>query len=90
MNNTSLLFYSPKPQSQVRILAGAYDISISKLVCYDKSYGSLFIYVFEERALADATYSPLIWWRYINDNILQSNSLARFLKLKSLSLMSTF
>ena len=38
MNNTFLMLYSPKPQSQVRILARAYDISISKfavlLTCF--------------------------------------------------------
>ena len=31
------------------------------------SYANLFMGKFEENALADASHSPLIWWRFIND-----------------------
>ena len=31
------------------------------------SYANLFMGKFEENALADASHSPLIWWRFIDD-----------------------
>ena len=31
------------------------------------SYANLFMGNFEQKALAVATHSPLIWWRYIDD-----------------------
>ena len=31
------------------------------------SYANLFMGNFEQKALATATHSPLIWWRYIDD-----------------------